>query len=122
MYVNRETVAVTTAADGSATEYSVPVTGRLISIQYVKDDFVNGVVISISGETTGRTFWLEVAVNASVVKAPRQTTHLNSDGSQSTYDGSERVDRPFVLDNERIKIIIGSGGNAKNGTFHFTIA
>ncbi len=121
MFVRRYQVDVTTESDGTATAYSDVVNGRIISIQYEKDDFADGVDFTITTETTGQNLWTDENVNASAQRAPRQPTHAN-DGSASLYAaGGEPVEDYYAVDNERIKIVIAEGGNAKSGTFYITI-
>jgi hypothetical protein len=117
-YVQRVTVSVTTAADGSATSYSGVVTGILSQIRYVKTDFDNGVDFNITAEATGETLWAQDNVNASVTVAPRQPTH-DTAGVASLYAAAgEPVESKIALANDRVKIVIAQGGNVKSGTFH----
>src|SRR4051812_17363392 len=116
-YVQRLTVAVTTAADGSATAYSETVTGYLSQVRYSKTDFSNGVDFTITAEATGETLWAENDVNASATRAPRQAVHSTA-GVASLYAaaGTAVQDR-IALVSDRIKIVIASGGDTKSGTF-----
>jgi hypothetical protein len=118
-YVQRLTVAVTTDGAGAATAYSGPVTGLLSQIRYVKDDFDDGVDFTITSEATGETLWTQLNVNASVTVAPRQATHDGA-GLASLYAAAgEPIEDKIGLANDRVKIVIASGGALKNGTFHF---
>jgi len=120
-YTSRQVVAVTTASDGSATAYSGVVTGKLSQIRYVKTDFDNGVDFTITAEATGETLWAESDVNASATRAPRQATHSTA-GVPALYAGSgTAVNDKIALANDRVKIIIASGGNAKTGAFHIVM-
>lgn len=120
MYIKRETVAVTTAIGGTATGYSGVINGKILEVQYVKTDFANGVDFTITTETTGKTVWTEANVDASKTVMPRQATH-DTAGTAVTYDGTRAVLEPIAVDNERIKIVIAAGGDAKSGTFYITI-
>lgn len=120
MFTKRVTVAVTTAADGTGLGYSNPVNGRILSVQYVKTDYDDGVDFTITTETTGQTVWTQSDVNASAVKVPRQATHSTA-GVAATFDGTRPVLEPVFVADERIKIAIASGGNVKSGTFHITV-
>ena len=121
-YAQRYTVSVTTAGDGSATAYSPVVTGLLSQIRYVKTDFADGVDFTITAEATGETLWSELNVNASATKAPRQPSH-GTDGAASLYAAAgAAVQVPIALANDRVKIVIASGGAAKTGTFHIVLA
>ena len=114
-------MTVTTAADGSATAYSEVLTGKLSQIRYVKTDFANGVDFTITAEATGETLWAQLDVNASVTVAPRQATH-NTAGVAALYAAAgTAVNDLIALANDRIKIVIASGGNVTTGTFHIIL-
>lgn len=121
MYARRHAVSVTTAADGTATAYtSTTVNGRIRSIQYVKTDFDNGVDFAITLETTGQGLWTESNVNAAAIRCPRQPTH-DAVGVASLYAAAgEPVEDFIYAADERVKIVIAQGGNAKSGTFYIT--
>lgn len=120
-YAERHAVAVTTAADGSATAYSPVVTGKLSQIRYVKTDFADGSTFTITSEATGETLWSESAVNASATRAPRQATHSTAGAAALYAAGGAAVNDKIALANDRIKIVIASGGATKTGTFHFIL-
>lgn len=111
MYARADTVAVTTAADGSATAYSGEINGLLAQISYVKTDFADGVDFTITSEATGETLWAESNVNASATRAPRQFTHTTAGVASAAADGAIAIAG-------RVKIVVASGGNVKTGTFH----
>lgn len=120
-YAQRVRMDVTTAADGSATVYSEPVTGKLSQIRYVKPGaggFDNGSTITFTNETTGETLWSESNVNASATRAPRQALH-GTDGAAALHaaGGTALIDK-IALAGDRIKLVIASGGNAKTATFY----
>lgn len=119
-YAERHVVEVTTIADGSATAYSETITGKISQIRYVKADFASGVDFTITSEATGETIWTQLDVNASVTVAPRQATHSTA-GVASLYAATYAVLDKIVLANDRVKIVIASGGNAKTGTFHIVV-
>lgn len=121
MAIRKFTVPVTTAADGSATEYSPYLSGFLHQIQYVKDDFADGVDFTITADATGETIWTESNVNAAAIKAPRQATHTTA-GVASVYAaGGTAVEDRIALGRDRVKIVIASGGNATSGSFTIVI-
>lgn len=120
-HAQRHVVSVTTAADGSATAYSPVVTGKLSQVRYAKTDFADGVDFTITAEATGETLWTESNVNASATRAPRQATHSTA-GVAAVYAGAgEAVLDKIALANDRIKIVIAQGGNAKAGAFHLIL-
>lgn len=119
-HVERFQVAVVTIADGSATAYSAQVNGLLSQIRYVKTDFANGVDFTITSEETGETLWTESDVNASATRAPRVATN-GTDGVASLYAAGGAAVADKIAVTGRIKIVIGSGGDTKSGTFHFVM-
>lgn len=121
MYAQRHVVALTTNASGAATGYTPVVNGRVLQVHYVKTDFADGVDFAITSEATGQSIWTDTNINASEVVAPRQPTH-GQDGSASLYaSAGEPVEDHIVLANDRVKIVIASGGDTKTGTFHVVI-
>lgn len=121
MYAERHEVAVTTAADGSATAYSSTATGQISAIRYVKTDFADGSTFTITAEASGETIWAETAVNASATRAPRQATHSTAGVAALYAGGGSAVLDKIALANDRVKIVIASGGNVKSGTFHIVM-
>jgi len=122
-YARTETIAVTTAADGSATVYSAETyRGPIVSLAYVKDDFDNGSTFTITGEATGVGVWTETGVNASASRSPHLAVHDQVGGAALYAAAGEAVlGMPVHLVNERLKIVIASGGNAKSGSFVLTV-
>ena len=78
MTVRRFSVAVTTAADGSATAYSPYLSGYIAAIHYQKTDYTDGVDFTITLEATGESLWTEANVNAAASRYPRSPTHTGA--------------------------------------------
>lgn len=121
MYARRETVTLTTAAGGAATGYTKPITGRIVSIRYVKGTFADGVDFDLTAETTGEQIWHQDNVNASVTVAPRQATHTTLGAAALYAAAGTPVNDRIVLAGDRIKIAITNGGDLTTGTFHVTV-
>lgn len=119
--MRRYKVTVTTASDGSATAYTPRLAGELHSIHYVKTDFANGVDFTITSEATGETLWAESDVNASAVRYPRAATHSTAGVAALFAAGGTAVQDRVALANDRVKIVIASGGATKTGTFHVLV-
>jgi hypothetical protein len=117
----RKKVAVTTASDGSATAYTPRVSGKVHSIHYVKDDFADGVDITITAEATGEVIWQETNVNATDTIYPRVPTHSTANAAALYAAGGTGVLDKVAVANDRIKIVIAQGGNAKDGVFHILL-
>ncbi len=114
-YCEAHTVAITTSAGGAATAYTPTVNGRVLCLKYVKTDFADGVDFTITSEDTLQTIWTQSDVNASATVAPRQATH-SSVGVASLYAAAGEPAEDYIwLADERVKIVIASGGNAKTG-------
>jgi hypothetical protein len=121
-YIKRvAAVAVTTAADGSATAYSEVCTGKVSTIRYVKTDFADGATITVTSEATGESIWTETGVNASATRAPRQATHSTAGAAALYAGGGAAVNDKIALAVDRLKIVIANGGNAKSGAFHIVM-
>lgn len=119
--MRRIKVPVTTATDGTATAYSPRLAGKIHQIEYVKTDFADGVDFTISGEVTGVSLWAESNVNASAVRAPRQPTHSQAGAAALYAAGGTAINDLIALANDRVKIVIAQGGNAKTGAFHILV-
>lgn len=120
-FIQRDTVSVTTAADGTATAYSSVLNGKIVSIRYVKTDFATGVDFTITAEATGETIWTQNDVNASVTVAPRQATHSTAGAAALYAAGGAAVNDQIAIANDRVKIVIAQGGDTKTGTFYILV-
>jgi len=124
VHAERHILKLTTDADGAATGYTPPVSGRVLEIHYVKpaaDGFEDGVGFTITAEATGENLWVESPVNASTVRRPRAPTHAST-GTPSLYAAlGEPVENAIALANDRVKIVIDTGGDKKSGTFHVVV-
>ncbi|MGE4044471.1 MAG: hypothetical protein AB7F35_06435 [Acetobacteraceae bacterium] len=121
MTIRRFVVPVTTASDGTATEYSPVLSGYIHEIHYIKTDFADGVDFTITAEATGETIWTQSDVNAAAVKAPRQATHSTAGVASLYASGGTAVNDRIALSLDRVKIQIASGGNTKIGAFHIVV-
>lgn len=119
--IRRFVVPVVTEYGGDAEDYSPVLSGKIVSIRYVKTDFADGVDFAVTAEDSGETIWAEEDVNASATRHPRAATHTTA-GAASNYDGSSHaVLAKIALSQERIKIVVADGGNETSGTFHITV-
>ena len=116
-----DVIGVETASDGTATGYSGRTfNGKLVAIQYIKEDYANGVDFTITSEETGQTIWTQSDVNASATKYPL-TQACSTAGVAATLDGTRALLVPIALTNERIKVEIAQGGDTKVGAFGFIV-
>lgn len=123
MAYKRLSVSITTDASGDGTGYTdVPVNGKIVSVQYVKTDYADGVDIVVSGEITGLIVWDEDNVNASCTRNPKAAAYLNTSGAAMLFAaGGTAVPADIVVVGERIKVVVASGGDTKSGTFYITV-
>lgn len=121
MLPRRTSITATTDASGDVTAYSADViTGRVLTIKYVADGsapYDNTADFTFSGESTAIAVMTVSNVSAAFTKAPRQPTHSVAAGATLIYAGTDAVCDHVYLVNERLKLIIAQGGNAKTGTF-----
>lgn len=106
----RQTVTALTIADGTGTVFSQPIKGRIVAVHYTKVDFAAGVDFTITNETNGQGIWTESDVDASTSVYPTQLDDDQVGVVRATVS-------PIILVDERVKIVIASGGNVKTGTF-----
>ena len=119
--LRRFEIPVTTDENGDADVNSPVLSGKLVSIRYVKDDFASGVDFTITAETSGETLWAEEDVNASATRYPRTQLHSTA-GADALYAAEgEAVLGKIALSQDRVNIVVASGGDTKSGTFHITV-
>lgn len=116
-YVQRHTMTLTTNGSGAATGYTEVVTGRVSSITYTKNNFADGVDFDVTGETSGIVIWDQDNVNATTTVAPRQATHSTAGAAALYAAGGTAVLDYVAIANERIKVVVASGGATTSGTF-----
>jgi hypothetical protein len=121
-YFQHENITVTTAADGTATAYSAKTyNGRIQCVDYIKTDFADGVDFTITTENTAHEVWTGTDVNASRFMRPRSTVHDTTGGVLQHGSANPVVADYIPMVNERLKIVIAQGGNAKTGTFRLVV-
>lgn len=122
--MKRYKVNVTTAADGSATAYTPRLSGYLVAVHYVphgSTPYDNTVDMTITSEATGQSLVTRTNVSAAFVANPRVAT-ADAAGTASLYaSGGTAVQDKMALANDRVKIVLAQGGNAKVGTFHVIV-
>lgn len=117
-YLTRHEVTIVTDASGDGTGYTPVVNGFVHQIRYVKTDYADGVDFTVTADESGVAVWTGTDVNASVSVATRQAT-VATDGSASLYAATgEPVETLIAVADERVKLVVASGGDTKTGTFH----
>lgn len=122
MFVQRERLTVTTAADGTVVAKTTKYfTGEIRQIIYTKVDYADTVDFNVQVDDTNETVWNEANVTASKTVAPRTATHSTAGVAGLFASGGEAVKDRIAVANSRIKITIAGGGDAKSGTFDIII-
>ena len=115
MNTRRYDVALTTIADGSVTAYTPLVSGRVLAVLYKKTDFADGVGAVVSTELSAKTILTTTNMNASATHMPRLPVQDEA-GADALYAATYKIREPLVVSDDRVKIVIASGGNIKTGT------
>lgn len=124
-YAQVQELNIVTDSSGDAEAYIPVATGKVINIIYTKpgtNPYDAGVDFTITAENSGLNLWTELNVNDSKTVAPRQPTHDNAGVASLFASTGEPVEDNYVLAQERVKIVIAQGGNAKTGNFKVVIA
>jgi hypothetical protein len=122
MIPRKVVIEFTTDASGDATVYTDAIVGRIHSILYDPGDVATGADLTITTETTEQAVLTITNAGTSAVRwSPRLPTH-DLAGAAETYDGTEPVNDSIVAVDERIKIVVDEGGNAKTGTVTVIVA
>lgn len=120
-YALRLTIPVVTDGSGAATVYSDVASGKICQIRYVKTDFADGSTMTVTLEATGESVWTESSVNASATRAPRQPTHSSAGAAALYAAAGTAVNDKIAMAQDRVKIVIASGGATKSATFHVVL-
>lgn len=120
MYAERHSLTIATNGSGAGTEYTPTVTGRILTVQYVKVDYDNGIDFVVSLEATGEVILTGTDVNASAVFYPRVPVDDEA-GADATLDGTRKMREPVVAAKDRVKIVVAQGGASKSGTFNIVV-
>jgi len=121
-YAEKHAVALTTDGSGDVTAYTPAVTGQIAALIYTKTDFADGVDFTITLEESGETVWTETDVNAAKTVAPRQASHSTAGVAALYAAAGEAVLVPIHAANDRVKIVVASGGAVKTGTITVIVA
>lgn len=121
----RSIVTVTTDGSGAATAYSDVLTGKLMSINYIKDGstpYADTVDFDLNIETTGEVVWDQDNITASVAVRPVAAVQTYLGANAVFASGGEPVRDRFMLVNDRVRIVLANGGDTKSGVFEFRVS
>jgi len=115
MGVQRAVISVTTDASGDYSETIQSPLGRFLQFHYIPDGsspLATGADLTVTEDDTGVVLISNVNIGLSAfTKAPRQITHLNTDGTADTITD-------FVYTVGDVTLTIAQGGNALSGVFY----
>lgn len=121
MYAERQSIALTTIADGSCTAYSGVITGRILSVIFTNTDFAAGVDLTITLEDTGEPILTLTDANASAVYYPRVPIK-DEVGADALFAAGGTKQRGCVTAaQDRVKVVVAQGGNVKTGTIKIVV-
>lgn len=115
MYCERHTVSLTTNGSGAATGYTPVVSGLVLGVVYAKTDFADGVDLTITADGTGAAILALTNQNASGMFFPRAQVH-GPTGTALTLNGTQTMNEPVPVAQERIKVVVAQGGDTKTGS------
>lgn len=103
-----------TDSNGSGIAWIGPALGELLELSYVKTDYASGVDIDVTAERSGRTVWDEDDVNSS------KTVSMVAGMASSAGTAVSNLYTTHFASEDRLRIVVTSGGSGKLGTFRAT--
>jgi|TARA_Y100000310_G_scaffold345430_1_gene464866 hypothetical protein len=123
-YVHVVEVDLVTATGGGATGYTPVASGKIDSVEYVKDGttpMASTSDLTITKESTGEAIGTMTNANADTLISPRKAT-VDTAGAAAVFaTGGAPVLDQVSLANDRVKIVVAQGGNTKNGKVKVTL-
>ncbi len=116
VHTEKDTVTVTSIADGTGSSQSRPFIGRVLTVRYVKTDYADTVDFVHTMEDSAESLWTELNVTASQTVNPRL---IVDDGVGSAIAGEP--DYITSEGGERANFAISGAGDTKTGVFVLTI-
>jgi hypothetical protein len=116
--MTRVSVTVTVNASGDGTGYTDHVSGVVRAISYVKNNYADGIDVTVTTDVTGQTVLAWTNVNASATTYPYTAMKTTADAAALYAAGGVAVLAPIPVAAERLKFVVAQGGNATSGTFY----
>ena len=116
--MKRYGVTITTDGSGDGTGYTPVCSGLIHAIRYVKTDYADGVDVTVTCEQSGQAVVTLTNQNASGTTYPRAATNDVAGAASLFAATGEPVECLIPVGEERIKLVVASGGASKTGTFH----
>lgn len=126
-HVVEAVVEVTTSSSGAVTGYTSPVTGIISAIVYEPSTLAalaTGVALAITMERTGIGLWSQTGLDAAKTVSPTQPIHTQAGVARLASSAAPltEIGGPIAVANDRVKVAITGGGDAKSGTFRVLVA
>lgn len=125
MFIDRQIVTLTVNASGALTAFTGAVTGRVLQITYIPDAVApldtGGDFVITTEDTAVPILTITNIGTVGVTMAPRQATVTVANAAALYAAGGVAVLDHICVSNERIKIVIASGGVSKTGKLHILI-
>jgi predicted RecA/RadA family phage recombinase len=117
--MKKQTISVTTIADGSGTGIGHSVFGELCAVEYQPGTIATGATITLTCDGVGSKPLLTKASAGTAVAwfYPRDLVHAVADGAALT--GTSGGDRTEPILSGVLKIVVASGGDTKTGKVIF---
>lgn len=123
--VKKHTVAITSAADGTATAYTPVVSGYLRAIAYVphaSTPLDTGADVTITANTSGLALLTITNLGTAALSIhPRAATVGVTNLAALYAAGGAAVNTEIPVADEAIKMVVAQGGDAKSGTFYLYV-
>jgi hypothetical protein len=122
-FAQRFDVPVVTAADGSATVFAGPITGKIAAIHWVKPGSggISNAGLALTVEATGESILNVSGVNASASWYPRVALCDVTGAALLFAAGGKPVTDQVALANDRVQLAVTGGGNALAGTLRVVV-
>ena len=117
--MNKQTISVTTIADGSGTTVGHVAYGKLYAVEYQPGTLATGATITLTCEGVGSKPILTKASAGTAVAwfYPRDLVHAVADGA--ALIGTAGGDRAQPILSGVLKVVVASGGNTMTGKVIF---
>ena len=120
MNVQKKTIALVGSASGTGTFYSEVLSGKILSVTYVKpgtNPLEDTLDLTITVEGTAQAVLSLTDVAATATHAPRQAVIVNTSAAALLYSAGNPVEDYIFMCNDRIKVVIAQAGAAtKSGS------
>lgn len=119
--MRRHRITLTTIADGSVTGYSPRLSGKILSLRYVKHAttaYSDGVDTVITKESDGEAVMTATDHNASTTWHPLAAQHDITGAAALRVAAGLPLLGPIGVANDRLKFVVAAGGDSKIGDWY----